>query len=57
VRRATSNPSLHARTVTSFVETTQVAPTILKILGLDPNELDAVRKEGTPVLPELRFVE
>jgi hypothetical protein len=52
-----SNPSLHAHTVTSFVETTQVAPTILKILGLDPNELDAVRKEGTPVLPELRFVE
>jgi hypothetical protein len=52
-----SNPSLHARTVTSFVETTQVAPTILKILGLDPNELDAVRKEGTPVLPELRFAE
>jgi len=52
-----SNPSLHARTVTSFVETTQVAPTILKILGLDPNQLDAVRKEGTPVLPELRFAE
>jgi len=50
-----SNPSLRARTVTSFVETTQVAPTILKILGLDPNELDAVRKEGTPVLPGLHF--
>ena len=31
--------------------------TILKILGLDPNELDAVRKEGTPALPELRFAE
>jgi hypothetical protein len=52
-----SNPSLHARTVTSFVETTQVAPTILKILGLDPNALDAVRMEGTPVLPGLRFAE
>jgi Type I phosphodiesterase / nucleotide pyrophosphatase len=52
-----SNPSLRAHTVTSFVETTQVAPTILKILGLDPNELDAVRKEGTPMLPELRFAE
>ena len=50
-----SNPSLRARTVTSFVETTQVAPTILKILGLDPNDLDAVRKEGTPVLPGLHF--
>jgi len=31
-----SNPSLKPRTVTSFVETAQVAPTVLKILGLDP---------------------
>jgi hypothetical protein len=46
-----SNPSLEARTVTTFVETTQVAPTILKVLGLDPSKLDAVRKEGTAVLP------
>ncbi|HET8924972.1 MAG TPA: alkaline phosphatase family protein [Candidatus Acidoferrum sp.] len=46
-----SNPNLQARTVNSFVETAQVAPTILKILGLDPNALDAVRLEGTPVLP------
>jgi hypothetical protein len=43
--------------VTSFVETAQVAPTILKVLGLDPNALDAVRKEGTPVLPGLHFGE
>jgi hypothetical protein len=50
-----SNPSLHQRTVTSFVETAQVAPTILKILGLDPQSLDAVRLEGTPVLPGLDF--
>src|SRR6202035_533767 len=42
-----SNPSYSPRTITSFVETTQVAPTILKILGLDPGSLDAVRKEGT----------
>ena len=48
-----SNPGLQARTVNSFVETAQVAPTILKILGLDPNALDAVRIEGTPVLPSL----
>jgi hypothetical protein len=48
-----SNPGLRAKTVTSFVETTQVAPTILKLLGLDPNKLDAVRMEGTPVLPGL----
>jgi hypothetical protein len=48
-----SNPDIEARTVTSFVETSQVAPTILKALGLDPTDLDAVRKEGTPVLPDL----
>jgi hypothetical protein len=48
-----SNPSLHARTVTSAVETTQVAPTILSALGLDPNSLHAVQVEGTPVLPGL----
>jgi hypothetical protein len=50
-----SNPNIQAKTVTSFVETRQVAPTILKILGLDPNKLDAVRKEGTRVLPGLDF--
>ena len=50
-----SNPGIEGRTVHSFVETTQVAPTILKFLGLDPNDLDAVRKEGTPVLPGLDF--
>jgi hypothetical protein len=43
--------------VTSFVETTQVVSTILKFLGLDPNGFDAVRKEGTPVLPGLNFAE
>jgi hypothetical protein len=50
-----SNPSLGAKTVTSFVETTAVAPTILELLGFDPNSLSAVRKEGTPVLPGLHF--
>jgi Type I phosphodiesterase / nucleotide pyrophosphatase len=50
-----SNPSLRATTITTFVETTQVAPTILALLGLDPESLDAVRKEGTSVLPGLRF--
>jgi type I phosphodiesterase/nucleotide pyrophosphatase len=48
-----SNPSIRARTITSWVETTQVAPTILQLLGLDPSALDAVRKEGTQVLPGL----
>jgi type I phosphodiesterase/nucleotide pyrophosphatase len=48
-----SRPSLHARTVNSPVETAQVAPTILKTLGLDPQRLDAVRTEGTTALPDL----
>jgi hypothetical protein len=52
-----SNPNLQKRRITTFVETTQVAPTILRLLGLDPNSLDAVRKEGTSVLPGLRFQE
>ncbi|HLZ10389.1 MAG TPA: alkaline phosphatase family protein, partial [Chloroflexota bacterium] len=50
-----AHPALRARTVTTFVETTQVAPTILALLGLDPNALDAVRQEGTAVLPGLAF--
>lgn len=48
-----ANPALRARTVTSAVETTQVAPTILRLLGLDPSRLDAVRIEGTEALPGL----
>ena len=52
-----SNPSYSPRTITTFVETTQVAPTILKILGLDPGSLDAVRKEGTAVLPGFQHSE
>jgi Type I phosphodiesterase / nucleotide pyrophosphatase len=36
-----------------WVETTQVAPTILHLLGLDPHALRAVRIEGTRVLPGL----
>jgi hypothetical protein len=35
----------------SSVETTQIAPTILQLLGLDPNSLQAVQIEHTPVLP------
>jgi len=48
-----SNPSIHAKTIHAFVETAQVAPTILELLGLDPQNLDAVRSEGTPVLPSI----
>jgi hypothetical protein len=50
-----ANPSFAPKTVTSPVETLQVAPTILKALGLDPSALDAVKEEGTQVLPGLPF--
>jgi hypothetical protein len=33
------------------VETTQIAPTVLSVLGLDPNFLQAVAIEHTPTLP------
>jgi len=46
-----SNPVFDQQTVTAAVATTQIAPTILKILGLDPNELEAVVEENTPLLP------
>ena len=36
------------------VETTQVAPTILKLLGLNPSDLQAVQTEHTRVLPGVR---
>jgi Type I phosphodiesterase / nucleotide pyrophosphatase len=48
-----SNPGIERRTVHAWAETMQVAPTILRALGLDPNALDAVRAEGTEVLPDL----
>ena len=35
----------------SSVETTQIAPTILQLLGLDPNSLQAVQIEHTQPLP------
>jgi len=48
-----SHPGLKSHMVTTAVETTQVAPTILRTLGLDPMALDAVRIEGTRALPDL----
>jgi hypothetical protein len=48
-----ANPSFAPRTVSTVTTTTQVAPTIVKALGLDPTALDAVRAEGTPVLTEV----
>jgi hypothetical protein len=44
----------HGRVVRRPVETTQIAPTILKLLGLNPRALDAVRIEHTQILPRLR---
>src|SRR5436309_7293783 len=35
------------------VQTTQIAPTILSVLGLDPQALQAVQMEKTQVLPGL----
>lgn|GEM_PF-971326 len=35
----------------STVETTRIAPTILRLLGLNPNALKAVQIEGTRALP------
>jgi len=48
-----SNPSFSRKRVTSPVETAQIAPTILAALGLDPDKLISVRREGTQVLPGL----
>jgi len=48
-----ANPSFTARTVATITATRQVAPTIVKVLGLNPSELDAVRAEGTQVLSEV----
>jgi hypothetical protein len=42
-----ASPGVH----NAWVETTQIAPTILDLLGLDPNALQAVQIEGTRVLP------
>jgi hypothetical protein len=50
-----SNPSLTSTTVTSPVQTAQIAPTILEALGLDPQDLQAVQKEHTQGLPGLDF--
>ncbi len=50
-----SNPGFHADTVRTSVGTVQVAPTILQALGIDPSALNAVRVEGTSVLPAVQL--
>ena len=46
-----SNPKIAAKTLTTPVQTAQVAPTILQVLGLNPHTLQAVQIQGTEVLP------
>ena len=46
-----SSPKLEGTINYNFVETKQIAPTILTALGLDPNKLLGVQKEGTQRLP------
>ncbi|HEY6352046.1 MAG TPA: alkaline phosphatase family protein [Candidatus Angelobacter sp.] len=48
-----SMPGIRPARIKVSVTNQQVAPTILKALGLDPDELDAVRAEHTQVLPFL----
>jgi hypothetical protein len=48
-----ANPAIERTTVYSPVETAQIAPTILALLGLDPDRLLAVQNEGTQVLPSI----
>ncbi|PTB22733.1 nucleotide pyrophosphatase [Trinickia symbiotica] len=43
----------HARTIDAPVHTTQVAPTILRLLDLKPEFLHSVAEEGTRALPGL----
>ena len=48
-----SHPRLPGRILKTPVVTSQVAPTILNALGLDPDSLHSVRVERTSVLPGL----
>jgi hypothetical protein len=50
-----SQSSFEPSTVRAEVGTVQVAPNILKALGLNPSALDAVRAEGTSVLPAVQL--
>ncbi len=48
-----NSPFTTGKSIKTAVTTTQVAPTILEALGLDPQDLQAVQKEGTVALPGL----
>ena len=44
---------MEQQTIKTPVTNQQVAPTIIKVLGCDPNQLQAVQKEQVNVLPFL----
>jgi hypothetical protein len=46
-----SNSSFSPSTITTPVQTAQVAPTVLQALGLNPAGLQGVQQQGTQVLP------
>jgi hypothetical protein len=48
-----ANPHFSAESVNTPAQTAQVAPTMLKALGLDPHSLKSVQLEHTPMLPGL----
>ena len=46
-----SIPGMKSQQIKTPVLNQQVAPTILKVLGLDPSALEAVRREQIQILP------
>jgi len=50
-----SNPGIEAEYVSRPVATTQIAPTILQLLELNPRALQAVREEHTQLLPDIKL--
>jgi arylsulfatase A-like enzyme len=48
-----SHPCFRPQTVFTETATAQVAPTIVRALGLNPSALTAVKAEGTPLLSEV----
>ncbi len=50
-----SGPGIKPAVVDGAVATAQIAPTILAALGYAPEELQAVKAEGTQILPGLPF--
>jgi len=50
-----SHPGLRTQDGRTAVGTAQVAPTIPNAMGINPSALDAVRAEGTNVLPAVQL--